>query len=91
MNNPTFFDQQQFEQFLADCCNQYEQTDPTVHAFCDGLYDRLADNQPILLREVTGIMPLLENGIWEHPNFAANRIYHLQSELGQDTAGHTGY
>lgn len=85
------FDQQRFEDFLADCCKQYEKTDPTVHAYIDRLYDRLANQEPILLREVTGIMPLLENGVWEQPNMAANRIYHLQDEIRQDITGYAGF
>ncbi len=86
-----FIDYEALEQHLADCCNQYETSAPTVHAFCDGLYMRLTESKPILVQEIDAIGRLLENGIWEHPNHAANRIYHLQEELGQDITGQAGF
>jgi len=78
-------------EFLAACCDQYEQSAPTVHTYCDDLYRRLTEGDSVLVRDLLTVQKLLENGIWEQPNFAANRIYHLQHDLGQDTTGQVGF
>jgi len=78
--------------FLARVVQQYEKTAPTVSAWADNLYIRLnEDVYSVWLVELLQAQALLENDHWEHPNFAANRVYKLMTALGQDTRGHAGY
>lgn len=74
-------------QFLADACDHYEKTAPTVHAFCDDLYIRMNENpQSVTLFELRKVSYLRDSEQWMQPNFAANFIYHLmnlQREMGR--------
>ncbi len=86
------FDFDKFLTFLEDACNHYAKSAPTVSDYCDDLYRRVnngGDN--VRLSEMTTAMILKENGEWEHPNFASNRIYKLMDRLGMNTTGHTGF
>jgi len=78
--------------FLARVVAQYEQSAPTVSKWADDLYMRLSDDMySVRLIEVVTAQRLLEDDQWEHPNYAANRLYHLMEEVGQITTGHAGY
>lgn len=79
------------QHFLNGCCDQHETTAPTVQDYCDDLYQRVSEGKPVLLTELLTIDNLQENGVWEHPNGAANRIYKLKDRLGQDTTGDLGF
>jgi len=88
---PQLIDMTKILDYLTQCCEQYEQSAPTVHAYCDRLYVRIGDGEDVLLKEILIVQALSGDEGWLHPNLAANRIYHLQSDLGQDTAGQTGF
>jgi hypothetical protein len=92
MTTETLINPKAILRFLTNACDHYEKTAPTVHAYCDDLYTRMQDN-PVEVRalELFAIGSLLEDGVWEQPNYAANRIYHLQERLGQATVGHAGF
>lgn len=78
--------------FLALVVVQYLPSAPTVSDWANDLYIRLAEKMDeVRLVEIVTAQMLLEEGQWLHPNFAANRIYHLMNRLGQDTTGHIGY
>lgn len=80
------------EQFIIEAVTHYEHSAPTVAAYINDLYLRLNENpDSVRLVEITTIGRLLENGIWDAPNMAANRIYHLMDRLGLDTTGHLGF
>lgn len=82
----------QFTAFLTDVCDHYEKTAPTVHAFADDLYQRInSAPESVTLLEIIRLEGLLDTGEWEQPNYAANRIYKLESELGRATTGHAGF
>ena len=88
----TFFDCPAFETFIADVCEQYEKTAPTVYAHANDLYERLISKpSQVSLAEVAGFADLREEGIWYAPNMATNHIYHLRHRLGMDTTGHAGF
>jgi hypothetical protein len=78
--------------FLAQVVTQYEQTAPTVSRWADELYIRLGEDLScVRVVELVTAAALFEEGQWEHPNFAASRIYHLMESLGQDVTGHAGF
>jgi len=85
------FDFTEFELLVADGCDHYELTAPTVTEYLDDLYRRVCKNQPVQLREVVAITRLKDDGVWLQPNYAANMIYHLMHEVGLDTTGQTGF
>ena len=78
--------------FLVLVVCQYEKSAPTVSAWADDLYIRLGENiKEIRVIELIQAQSLLEGDTWEHPHYAANKVYKLMNELGQDTTGHLGY
>ena len=78
--------------FLARVVMQYEKSAPTVSRWADDLYIRVGEDiRSIQLVELLQAQALLENGQWEQPNYAANRIYKLMDSLGQDVTGHAGF
>jgi hypothetical protein len=79
--------------FLTAGCEHYERTAPTVRDHLDGMYLRMVDRKPVTWIEIAGVLQLrdLETFEWEHPNYAANRIYKLRHELGMDVTGHAGF
>lgn len=80
------------QQFLAEVVRHYETSAPTVSRWADDLYIRLnEDIYSVTFGEVLRAQTLRENGIWEHPNFAANRVFHLMTVLKQDTTGYAGF
>ena len=79
-------------QFLVLVVRQYEKSAPTVSQWADDLYVKMDESiRDVRIVELMQAQALLEDGIWEHPSYAANRIYHLMSDLKQDTTGHAGY
>ena len=89
----TFFDHKKFDKFLAEVCEQYEKSAPTVADHADDLYRRLNSGASgnVTLAEICALSQLLEDGIWEHPNYAANRSYKLRDRLNMDTTGNAGF
>lgn len=78
--------------FIEDACEHYDKTAPTVEAWLDDLYIRLGGNADrVFLDELLAVCKLREDGVWMHPNAAANLVYHLQHRHGQDTTGHAGF
>lgn len=90
MNN--FFDFDVFEKFVQYGMERYEKTAPTVAAYLDDLYIRVAHKpKDVQFVELTRVQRLLVDGEWVPANYAANAIYKLQNELGQDVTGHAGF
>lgn len=80
------------DQFLANACDQYEKTAPTVHAYCDDLYKRMnLAPMTVNLYELRKVSALHDQDGWMQPNYAANFIYHLMEECGQSTVGQAGF
>lgn len=77
--------------FLTDACTQYEKTAPTVHSYCEDLYERVSESQLVQLEEIRLVSQLRVNNIWATPNQAANIVYHIQDRLGMKTTGHAGF
>ena len=78
--------------FLETVVFQYEKSASTVSGWADDLYIRLGeDTSSVRVNELITAQSLLQEGQWENPNYAANRIYHLMDSLGQDTTGHLGF
>lgn len=86
-----FYDHEMCEKYLVEICNQYQESAPTVSQYADDLYSRLTSGGVIQLRELTTLQHLWENGQWEAPSFAANRIYKLEHSLGRDVTGQAGF
>jgi hypothetical protein len=88
----TVIDLDGIRRFLSTACAHYEDTAPTVTAHLDDLYLRMEEApQRVSLAELLGVLPLCEEGAWEHPNHAASRIYHLRDRLGMTTEGQAGF
>jgi hypothetical protein len=80
------------EGFLAEAVEHYATSAPTVADHLDDLYMRFkGDGSEVTLLELVGVLRLREEGEWEHPNYAANRIYKLRDRLGMDTTGQVGF
>lgn len=80
------------EQRLTDACDRYEKTAPTVAEYCNGLYERIqSDPDHVVLSELRFVQYLVDDGTWQHPNYAANNLYKLMYRLGKDTTGHAGF
>jgi hypothetical protein len=77
--------------FLEVACAYYEKSAPTVNAYLNDLYIRIDDMKAVDLREIRFVQTLKENSIWMHPNYAANQLYHLMTDLEMDTTGHAVY
>src|SRR5436305_1657660 len=76
----------------AGAVGRYGRSGPTVLAYLDGLYARRReDPDHVALSELVALARLKEEGQWEHPNYAADRVYHLMDRLGMDTSGHAGF
>jgi hypothetical protein len=88
----TLIDFDAIGRLLAEAVAHYGWSAPTVAAYLDGLYVRLReDPDHVALSELVALARLKEEGQWEHPNFAANRVYHLMRRLGMDASGHVGF
>ncbi len=82
----------EFLAFLTEVCEHYEKTAPTVCAYANDLYIRIGERTDhVRLSELSCVAKLREDGLWEHPNFAANRIYHLMARLGMDVTRQAGF
>lgn len=78
--------------FLVSVEAHYEKSAPTVSRWADDLYIRLGDDlSSVRVIELLHAQALYQDEEWQHPNYAANRIYKLMHELGQDTTGHAGF
>lgn len=78
--------------FLERAVDHYERTAPTVYDYCDGLYRRINKSPTtVSLQELLTVQQLQQDSQWMMPSYAANRIYHLMSDLGIDTTGHAGF
>jgi hypothetical protein len=78
--------------FLVEAVEHYATSAPTVAEHLDDLYLRLREApEAVSVLELVGVLRLREEGEWEHPNYAANRIYKLRDRLGMDTTGHLGF
>lgn len=76
---------------LEEACEEYQVTAPTVCEHCDDLFRRMRDDaKQVTFYEVCKVASLWRDG-WMHPNYAANTVYKLRSELGMDTTGHAGF
>jgi len=99
MNNPDkelhgkFYDfLKHFEKFLTRACMRYQVTAPTVDQHCDELYVRLGrEPEKVSLAEISAVLQLREGGVWDQPNYAANRIYKLRQRLGMSVEGQAGF
>ena len=77
---------------LSMVATHYERTAPTVSHWADTLFMTMQEDLgKVTLREVVTASALLEEGQWEQPNMAANRIYKLMESKKQDTTGHAGF
>lgn len=86
------FDANAFMAFLIDATGHYEKSAPTVADHLDDLYRRLSEDCSLVtVLEIIRVAGLFEAGQWEHPNYAANRIYKMRSQLGMDTTGELGF
>lgn len=78
--------------FLTQACEVYEKSAPTVYNHCNDLYVRISEQpKSVTLKELFCVSRLLEEDQWEQANYAANRIYHLRTELKMDTTGQAGF
>lgn len=81
-----------FRRYLEDAAAEYATSAPTVANYIDDLYIRLDESpESVNVRELLTVCQLKDDGQWEQANYAANRIYHLQSQLGVDTTGQAGF
>jgi len=79
-------------QHLSMVATHYEQSAPIVSHWADTLFMTMQEDLgKVTLREVFTASALLEEGRWERPNVAANRIYKLMERMGHDTTGHPGF
>lgn len=90
-HSASFFDFKKCETYLAEVCEQYEKTAPTVSEYADSVYRRLTQKMPVNVWEILELRQLLDVDGWEQPNYAANRVYHLMTRLGLDTTGQAGF
>lgn len=86
-----FFDNEAFGQFCADAVMHYHVEAPTVSEYLDGLYTRVYEGEPVQLAEIVAVQTICENGVYMHPNYAANYVYKLKARLGMDTTGDPGF
>ena len=83
---------EEIENLVGRVAAQYEKSAPLVAEHMDDLALRLAEKpEHVSLYELTQVEMLRENGIWEQPNFASNRIYKLRAFFSMDTTGHAGF
>ena len=86
-----FFDIHAYLNKLTEAAERYQKTAPTVSAHIEDLYIRISESPAkVSLAELDSVAQLW-NDDWEHPNYAANRIYHLRERLGMDTIGQAGF
>lgn len=78
---------------LIEGAKHYEKSAPTVAEWADDLYQRIGDKRAdhVTLSELLLASRLMEEGVWMHPNTAANNVYKLNYRLGRDTTGHAGF
>lgn len=88
------FDADALERCVIEAIKQYEKSAPTVASYADSVYMRLAscEKDEVRLSELRFIANLCTpEGVWMHPNTAANLCYKLMNRLGMDTTGHAGF
>lgn len=72
----------------------YETSAPVVSTWADDFYSRLTagnGGKESDVREILCLLQLHDDGQWEQPNYAANRVYKLLTRLGRDTTGMAGF
>lgn len=88
------FDPDALERCVQEVMKHYEDSAPTVAEYADSIYMRLGSREAdeVRVSELVFIASLCTpEGVWTHPNTAANLCYKLMSRLGMDTTGHAGY
>jgi excisionase family DNA binding protein len=87
-----YLDVEGIVEFLEEAIEHYHQTAPTVADHLHTVYSRVNEvPEHLTLAELVGVLRLREEGEWEHPNHAANRVYKLRDRLGMDTTGQAGF
>ncbi len=77
---------------LSMVATHYERTAPTVSHWADILFMTMQEDLGnVTLREIITASALLEEGQWEQPNFAANRIDKLMESMHKDTTRYAGF
>ena len=77
---------------LTGVVMQYATSAPTVSAWADALFRTLGEDPgKVTVRELMTAQSLYEEGQWEHPHLATNRIYKLMDALNKDTTGLLGF
>ncbi len=77
---------------LSMVATHYERTAPTVSHWADTLFMTMQEDVGnVTLREIITASALLEEGQWEQPSFAANRIYKLMENMHKDATGYAGF
>lgn len=73
---------------LMDAQEHYQKTAPQVTAYLEDLEIRLKESQEsVNVLELVQVGTLREDGVWMDPNFAANRMYHVQIRSGREVLG----
>jgi hypothetical protein len=79
-------------EYLEHAGTAYLDKAPTVENWLNDLYIRIGEEpHKVSLFEINQAMFLYSDGEWEHPNYAANRVYKVMHMLGQDVTGHAGF
>ena len=78
--------------YLTHVVMHYETSAPAVSAWADALYRTPGEDAgEVTVRELLAAQSLYEEGQWEHPHLAANRIYKVMNALNKDTTGLLGF
>lgn len=77
---------------LTELAAYYDKSAPVVTTWANDLYIRINEApDTVPLSELLAVAAFREDGTWEHPNYAANRLYKLLHRLGRDTTGTAGF
>lgn len=88
------FDFDAIREALGRVVDHYEKTAPVVSEWADDVYMRLnGQADKVIFSELMLVKTMIgtEEEGWMHPNYAANRLYHLLHRLGRDTTGMAGF
>ncbi len=78
----------EFDEHLAKIGEHYEKSAPCIDRWADDLCVRLASQaDKVVLTELLFAESLLDEGVWQQPNYAQNSLYKLLTRLGRDTTG----
>ena len=83
----------EFCDYMERAFRHYEKSAPPVSDYLNDLYIRIGESpETVTLVELTAVSALVgDDGLWEHPNYAANRFYKLAAATGKDTTGLAGF